>query len=326
MALQFHRTEKNMTTRSLTEVFVLMRNNATQSRHIYSEQRMSDRMSLVSAESEAVHLLISNGTSDTRQPPGWVDSLEEAQYSLSRLRGKLRELEALHARHLHRPTLDDSSEEEMKIEILTKEVTRMVSSTHRTIQQIRLHSNSEARHGKEQRLSYNVVSSLVTSLQELSNAFRESQGNYLRKLSSREERSKQYFTMPDELEAEQQSAEDVLFGLPPGGGALTSQQLLVLADNTVQAEQRETEVRKIVSSIVDLNSIFKDLAHMVVDQGTVLDRIDYNVERTQGQVTSGLQQLQKADRYQRSNRKMKCIVGLAVTVIIMFVLLIIVKS
>ena len=27
-----------MTTRSLTEVFVLMRNNAMQSRHIYSEQ------------------------------------------------------------------------------------------------------------------------------------------------------------------------------------------------------------------------------------------------------------------------------------------------
>ncbi|KAF4524890.1 hypothetical protein B566_EDAN015546 [Ephemera danica] len=286
ITIPFHRT-KIMTTRSLTEVFVLMRNNATQSRHIYSEQRMSDRMSLVSTESEAVHLLISNGTSDTRQPPGWVDSLEEAQYSLSRLRGKLRELEALHARHLHRPTLDDSSEEEMKIEILTKEVTRMVSSTHRTIQQIRLHSNSEARHGKEQRLSYNVVSSLVTSLQELSNAFRESQGNYLRKLSSREERSKQYFTMPDELETEQQSAEDVLFGLPPGGGgALTSQQLLVLADNTVQAEQRETEVRKIVSSI----------------------------------------QLQKADRYQRSNRKMKCIVGLAITTIIMFVFLLIVKS
>jgi hypothetical protein len=76
--------------------------------------------------------------------------------------------------------------------------------------------------------------------------------------------------MPDDLEAEQQSAEDVLFGLPPGGGAMSSQQLRILADNTAQAEQRETEVRKIVSSIVDLHSIFKDLAHMVVDQVRIL--------------------------------------------------------
>lgn len=43
---------------------------------------------------------------------------------------------------------------------------------------------------------------------------------------------------------------------------------------------------------------------MVQDQGTVLDRIDYNMEQTQVQVQEGCQQLKKAESYKTSNRKM----------------------
>lgn len=82
----------------------------------------------------------------------------------------------------------------------------------------------------------------------------------------------------------------------------------------------------IVKSIVDLNSIFKDLSQMVVDQGTVLDRIDYNIEQTTIQVHEGFKQLQKADAYQRKNRKMCAIIVLASTVILLIFLLVLIKS
>jgi syntaxin 16 len=86
-------------------------------------------------------------------------------------------------------------------------------------------------------------------------------------LNTREERSKHYLMLPEEMDQpEPTSAEDVLFGLPPGTNAMNSQQMLVFADNKAMADEREEEMRKIVSSIVDLNSIFKDLAHMVVEQ------------------------------------------------------------
>lgn len=104
------------------------------------------------------------------------------------------------------------------------------------------------------------------------------------------------------------------------------QLLLMQEENTKMVAEREEEVNKIVKSIVDLNDIFKDLAHMVNEQGTVLDRIDYNIEQTQVQVHEGYKQLQKAERYQRQNRKMHCIMILAVTVIVLVILLIIVKS
>ena len=61
-------------------------------------------------------------------------------------------------------------------------------------------------------------------------------------------------------------------------------------------------------------------------QGTVLDRIDYNIEQTATRVETGLQHLQKAEKYQKKNRKMFCIVILFVVLIVMIIILIAIKS
>ena len=61
-------------------------------------------------------------------------------------------------------------------------------------------------------------------------------------------------------------------GTPPwrrGAGAL---------DATIA--QREREIERIAQGVIDLSNLFQDLQTMVIDQGTVLDRVDYNVERT----------------------------------------------
>lgn len=42
--------------------------------------------------------------------------------------------------------------------------------------------------------------------------------------------------------------------------------------------QREREINDIAKGIIELADLFKDLQNMVIDQGTMLDRIDYNVE------------------------------------------------
>lgn len=270
-----------------------------------------------------------------------------------RIKPKLDELGSLHARHLLRPTLDDSCEEETLIENLSQEISKLITSTHRHIQCIR--SSLGAGNKTEQRLTKNVVTYLLLSLQELTVKFRNSQNNYLKQLNSREERSNQFFesadfTTIDLNEDGRQKVNNVdsfdnflqpntAAGLydttdeqldehfqKPVSHRMTQQQLLLFEEeNTKLAEHREHEVAKIVKSIIDLNDIFKDLSHMVQEQGTVLDRIDYNVEQTQTRVSEGLRQLQRAERYQRKNRKMMCIMVLSGATLFMLLVLIFTK-
>ena len=52
-----------------------------------------------------------------------------------------------------------------------------------------------------------------------------------------------------------------------------------LQSNDAAIEQREREINGIAEGIIELADIFKNLQAMVIDQGTMLDRIDYNVEK-----------------------------------------------
>lgn len=60
-------------------------------------------------------------------------------------------------------------------------------------------------------------------------------------------------------------------------------------------------------------------------KGTVLDRIDCNIERVSHSVESGLGELQKAAKYQKTSRKMYIIAFLMIVFIILFILLVITK-
>ncbi|XP_074644753.1 syntaxin-16-like isoform X2 [Tubulanus polymorphus] len=308
-----------MATRSLTEVFILMRNNAMQNRHIFSEQTYSDdRTALVSHSSRDVELGLSNNSPTNKLPPEWIDGVEEVQYEVSRIKQKWKELSTLHDKHMNRPTLDDSVDEEHAIEIQTREITQMFSRCQRLVQQI----VAKGRHAtiQEQKVTNNITNALARTLTELSTTFRQGQSNYLKKLKNREERSNRYFQTDMTFMDEQTTAEDEVYDR-----GFTDVQLRIVEDNSIMVQQREKEIAQIVRSIHDLNEIFKDLASMVVDQGTILDRIDFNLEQTQSTVESGLQQLQKAEKYQKKNRKMLCILGLAVTIILLIIILISVK-
>ncbi|XP_005112545.1 syntaxin-16 [Aplysia californica] len=312
-----------MATRSLTEVFILMRNNALQSRHIFSEQTADDRTSLMSS----AHLDPELGLASARTgnlPPDWIDKLTEIQFEFTKIKEKMKELNSLHDKHLNRPTLDDNVDEEHEIEIRTQQITQMFSHCQRLVQQINNQSNRGPSY--EQKLSHNIVASLARTMQEMSTNFRKSQSAYLRKIKNREERSQQFFgtnLSPDSgLMADSMGMDsDVMYDK-----GFTSAQMQLVDDNSEFVQHREKEVACIVRSITDLNEIFKDLASMIVDQGTILDRIDYNIDNAATQTEKGLVQLQKAEKYQKKNRKMMCILILAAVIIVLLIILIAVKS
>ncbi|KAM6339561.1 syntaxin-16 isoform 9-T9 [Alca torda] len=254
-----------MATRRLTDAFLLLRNNAVQSRQLLAEQ------------------VSSYGSSSPLSSRSMAAAI---QYDIARVKQKMKELASLHDKHLNRPTLDDSSEEERAIEITTQEITQLFHRCQRAVQV--LQSRSRSCTEQEARVLRNVVSSLAQSLQDLSTNFRHAQSDYLKRMKNREERSKHFFDTSVPLMDD--GEDDTLYDR-----GFTDDQLALVEQNTLMVEEREREIRQIVQSISDLNEIFRDLGAMIVEQGTVLDRIDYNVEQSCMKTEEGLKQLHKCE-------------------------------
>ncbi|XP_066273388.1 syntaxin-12-like isoform X5 [Branchiostoma lanceolatum] len=111
-----------------------------------------------------------------------------------------------------------------------------------------------------------------------------------------------------------------------GGSSMTAQ-MMEEESNLEMIRERETNIRQLEADIMDVNSIFKDLATMVHEQGEMIDSIEANVENAAIHVESGNQQLRQASDYQKKSRRKLCIllivlliVGAVVALILYFTL------
>lgn len=87
-------------------------------------QTTSDTASLVRHEGGEVS--VRDHITEVRMPPDWTDSLEEAQYILSKIQTRLKELNTLQNKHLNKTSVfDDTMNEEKQIDDLTQEITKV---------------------------------------------------------------------------------------------------------------------------------------------------------------------------------------------------------
>lgn len=80
--------------------------------------------------------------------------------------------------------------------------------------------------------------------------------------------------------------------------------------------ERDQEMTSILKSMSELNTIFNEMNSLIVNQGSVMDRIDYNMEMIQMKVESGALELNRAERSARSARKLKCILILGGSILL----------
>ncbi|KAK6204319.1 T-SNARE affecting a late Golgi compartment protein 2 [Scheffersomyces amazonensis] len=93
--------------------------------------------------------------------------------------------------------------------------------------------------------------------------------------------------------------------------------------NSQYLQQREREISKLAMGIIEISTIFKEMDTMIVEQGTILDRIDYNLQNTVMDLKESDSQLVKAKHYQKRTTKCKIIflLSLIVFVLVLVVLL-----
>ncbi|CAN6861297.1 unnamed protein product [Brassica oleracea] len=107
-----------------------------------------------------------------------------------------------------------------------------------------------------------------------------------------------------------------------GGMGFDEHQTVKLKEGQHVSAEREREIQQVLGSVNDLAQIMKDLSALVIDQGTIVDRIDYNIQNVSTSVEEGYKQLQKAERTQREGAMVKCATILLILCIIMIVLLV----
>jgi syntaxin 16 len=70
-----------------------------------------------------------------------------------------------------------------------------------------------------------------------------------------------------------------------------------MANSTsINIDQRTNEITQIASSISELADLFRDLGGMIVEQGTVLDSVEYNVQNVARDLRGAEEELKVAQK------------------------------
>lgn len=84
-------------------------------------------------------------------------------------------------------------------------------------------------------------------------------------------------------------------------------------------QQRETAITNISQGVQDINAIFRDLDHLVTQQGAQIDTIENNIDNYASNNQLATRELMKAEEYQRRKGKW-CFIILVVLIIVILLL------
>ncbi|KAL6008912.1 hypothetical protein ACLOJK_022138 [Asimina triloba] len=254
----------------------------------------ADHVKDVTPKSQKFFACCSRGAFTAGLPPAWVDDSEEIAASMQRARTKMAELVKAHAKALM-PSFGDSREDQHRIEVLTQEVTDLLKKSEKRLQKLSVSGYSE-----DSNVRKNVQRSLATDLQSLSMELRKKQSTYLKRLRQQKE-GQDGVDLEMNLNGNKSKQEDDDFA----DASDAFLELVVVGFNEYQMSrlkkseaftaEREREINQIVESVNDLAQIMKDLSVLVIDQGTIVDRIDYNIQNVASSVEEGFKQLQKPE-------------------------------
>ncbi|CAL5050500.1 unnamed protein product [Urochloa decumbens] len=256
----------------------------------------------------------SRGAVTVGLPPAWVDVSEEISANMQRAKMKMGELAKAHAKALM-PSFGDGRDDQRAIEVLTHEITDLLKRSEKRLQKLSMKDSSE-----DSNVRKNVQRSLATDLQNLSMEFRKKQSSYLKQLRQQKE-GQDGVDLEMSINGTKSTFEDDEFE----DVGFTEVQMTKLKKSEAFTREREREIEQVVESVNELAQIMKDLSVLVIDQGTIIDRIDYNIQNVAASVEEGYKQLQKAERTQKKGGMVMCATVLVILIFIMIVLLILKK-
>lgn len=283
--------------------------------------------------------------------PGWVQRSERVKAEMATLRGRLAQLREAHAKALlvsfgagggekGGASNNGLSSGARAAEALTREVQLSFRRLDGEIRALGRPDPPPAQHqygggarggGSNSNNNSNdddggvrlqVQRQLAQHLFRLSVEFRKEETRFLNKMEAQRglEKGSTMGLLAEDLERSGGG------GMMGGGGSGSlqqqQQQMLRYGAEAALAQERDAEIVKVVEAITELAQIMRDLSTLVVEQGTMLDRVDANITAAAVKVDEGVRELVQAERSQRKGSAAVCISALLVMIAVMLIVVI----
>eukprot|EP00743_Colponemidia_sp_Colp-15_P002211 GILK01002397.1.p1 GENE.GILK01002397.1~~GILK01002397.1.p1 ORF type:complete len:410 (-),score=79.59 GILK01002397.1:267-1436(-) len=237
--------------------------------------------------------------------PQWVALADQAKVDIARIKETINAL-AKAVRNASLPKFSEAEEieEEVLINRMTTECTETFRACEAKVKRLPLTGELQ---GREVDIRKNSQRALAAELQELSIQFKKLNKVYLDEMRKKKMRR-------DDIDQIFDNADESMPDLDDLDKGFTREQMEELESYETVANERDEAINKIVDSVNALAQLFKDLAVLVIEQGTILDRIDYNLEQTKTSLESANQELNQAEKYQKGGRATSCILALMLIV------------
>lgn len=236
-----------------------------------------------------------------------VDNLEEIQKRMIKLKNK---------EIFEENSINEGKTEE--IDLKCQEISCLFNRLHSLVNEMR---NVPKVEGSRKRLLANVLQWEYQVITDLSIKFRDVEQVYLNKIREYDD----YMIKFDETSDSssnfiQDFLADNTFGFDNRPMQMQKVKEYTLSD-AKYLKDKEREMNSILGSIGELNQIFQDINTAVISQGSLLDRIDYNMENVEMNVARGNLELSSAAKRVRRSRKIKLIFLIALSILLLLIVI-----
>ncbi|EPY52410.1 SNARE Tlg2 [Schizosaccharomyces cryophilus OY26] len=241
--------------------------------------------------------------------PKWVAVESDINFLLQNTQRNIQSLDKQYAKHVL-PSFSDKTEQENEIQRLTIDITSDFQKCHRILQTTK--RQTKTIQGSEALVAQNLLANLASRIQTESAQFRKKQSTYLKKLRG----------LNSDFSSSDAKLEDTVSDVAISQSTIQQAALMEEQGEDERAVQHERAIAKIAEGILELAQMFQDLQGLVIEQGALVDRIDFNVEQTQVHAKSAEKELTKAEGHQRNTGRLRFMCILVLIIIALLIILI----
>jgi len=235
---------------------------------------------------------------------------------MSTIRRNIKMIEHKHQQALTAISVDAGKQSNAELEELMDQTGDLSQKIRGALKKMEAsHEKETDRSSAEARIRLNMQGSLSRKFMEIMGEYQDMQKRY--KSRYRERVARQYKIVNPS--ANQEEINQVLEG---GEGKSVFADKILTASHAAarnalaDIQEKHQDILKLERSLEELHQLFVDMSILVESQGELLNQIEYSVEQSVSYVEKGVENLDKAAKYQKSYRKKMLCICVCLTVVL----------